>query len=448
MKRGILSFLIFTFIFIVSFLVAITPGIIQQAHFATPESTLTFWLFLTLFLIILWHSKKKFIYLVVAASALGVAAATKIVAITFLPLFILVQLSKFKLKLIPLIKNIATLLASISFIALAFAAVFPYSLIDWTSFRSSIEYETGVGNGSILVFYTRQFLDTPSFVFQYQKILAFALGPSLTALGTAGGFLIIYQVIFRFFRRKKGVNPEILILTLAFFSLFLPNAILFAKWTRFIAPTFAFWSFFAAHLIQSISETFKKRFSSVTGFFLYFLLVTTFLWAVMFFSIYKRPDIRITATNWIIKNIPANSFILTEAGNMVEVPIWGGIDKKNFDFYNLDENPSLDEELVTYLAKADYFIVQSRRMFTNHQRFPDKFPLTARFYDFLFSERLGFTKIKDFNSFPGLSFAGKTLAVNDEAAEETWSVFDHPVIRIYKKVRPLTEYQYAKLLKI
>jgi hypothetical protein len=40
------------------------------------------------------------------------------------------------------------------------------------------------------------------------------------------------------------------------------------------------------------------------------------------------------------------------------------------------------------------------------------------------------------------------LEIPDEKAEETWSVFDHPVIRIFKKTQPLSIKDYAKFLEI
>ena len=42
--------------------------------------------------------------------------------------------------------------------------------------------------------------------------------------------------------------------------------------------------------------------------------------------------------------------------------------------------------------------------------------------------------VAEFTSYPEISFFGTTLIdFPDENAEETWTVFDHPVIRIYKK---------------
>jgi len=57
------------------------------------------------------------------------------------------------------------------------------------------------------------------------------------------------------------------------------------------------------------------------------------------------------------------------------------------------------------------------------------------YYDRLFTGNLPFKKVAEFKSYPKISIFGKTLVeFPDEEAEETWTVFDHPVIRIYKRI--------------
>jgi len=168
----------------------------------------------------------------------------------------------------------------------------------------------------------------------------------------------------------------------------------------------------------------------------------------MFFSIYFQTDPRVAVTSWINNNLPLESSVLVESGNTLDIPLEGDFQKVSFDFYNLDANRKLQNQLPTLVSQADYFIIQSRRIFINHQRLPEQFPITARFYDLLFSDQLGFEKIKEFTSFPKLKVRSWKLEIPDELAEETWSVFDHPVIRIYEKTKPFSEDKYESLLKI
>ena len=107
----------------------------------------------------------------------------------------------------------------------------------------------------------------------------------------------------------------------------------------------------------------------------------------------------------------------------------------SFNFYDLDESFRLQSELKNHLIKADYIFIPSRRLFANHPK--AYYPLLMDYYDKLFSGKLGFKEIAEFNSYPKicLLFTDKCLTFPDEQAEETWTVFDHPVIRIYKKVK-------------
>ena len=122
---------------------------------------------------------------------------------------------------------------------------------------------------------------------------------------------------------------------------------------------------------------------------------------------------------------------------MADIPLSEKFTRLSLNFYDLDENPISQIKLKEYLEKSDYFIIQSRRLFKNHQRLPQEFPQTTKFYNDLFSGKLGFTEIKEINSYPSLEIgspAGEwNLEFPDEDAEETWSVFDHPVIRIFQK---------------
>ena len=120
--------------------------------------------------------------------------------------------------------------------------------------------------------------------------------------------------------------------------------------------------------------------------------------------------------------------------------------------------------MFIHLEKADYIFIPSRRIFANYSRLPDKYPLITKYYQLLFSGRLGFEEAAEFSSFPSLSFSYLTyntsttlsaglqpktynLSFPDEQSEETFTVFDHPVIRIYKKVKQMTKEEYKAMFE-
>lgn len=428
-----------------SFTIAISPGLIQQAHFATPESILIFWFFLTLIFWLKSLGSGKIRYLILSALTLGAAAATKIVAVTYLPILVLIpfiQNNNYSIKSI--FKKFISAIILLSTSLLVFFALFPYSLLDKNGFLHSMNYETSVAQGKLLVFYTRQFIDTTPLIFQSSKVFPYVLGPAVYLLGSLGIVLVLTVLVSTLVRKKK-IDNKMTIILLSFFAYLIPNVVLFVKWTRFMAPILPFFCLFAIYTIYFLDRKRRTFLKIIVPTLIATLTALSTAWGLMFFSIYKKPDVRISSTKWINQNITQNSNILTEEGNTLEVPLTSGYNKIVFNFYKLDQ-PTEKDNLSQLLLTTDYFIVQSRRVFVNHQRLSKDFPEVSNFYNKLFSQELGFEKVKEFSSFPGLSFGPVIVEIDDELAEETWSVFDHPVIRIYQKTNQLTVEDYQGLL--
>lgn len=417
---------------ITAFLVAVTPGLIQQAHFATPESILTFFILSSLLFFLKFINDNKLKFLFLSSIFLGLGLGTKIVASLFLPVILLGIV--FKFWGYP-VKLIFFSLIYLFICALTFAASSPFVFLDYPAWRSSFNYENAVARGETLVFYTRQFIETTPFLFQFEKSLLFALGTPLLIFSALGFILIIFHLL-----RNFRLDSSIILIT--FLSLLIPNSLLFAKWIRFLAPTLPFFAIFASFSLQQINNKFRSASFAFTS----LLLSTTTLWSLAFFSIYLKQDIRITANNWIKSQLPVESTYLVEGGNTVDLPLTGS-PKISIDFYALEDNSLIRKSIAESLEKSDYFIIQSRRVFLNHQRLPDLYPKTAYFYDALFNGQLGFEEIKEFHSYPSLPFFGSNIELPDELAEETWSVFDHPVIRIFQKKIRLTKEDYEKILE-
>jgi len=206
-----------------------------------------------------------------------------------------------------------------------------------------------------------------------------------------------------------------------------------------MAPIFAFFPIFAAFFLSYLRNL---RCLS------YLIVLFSVFPGLLFSFIYFSPDIRFTASEWIYKNIPSNSQILFDTGNVLDIPISPpnyqlpitNYSLVSFDFYHLDENPELFSELLHYLETSDYIIVPSRRIFANHLRIAEKYPKTAKYYQLLFSGKLGFVQIAKIEPFYSKIF-------KDEEAEETFTVFDHPTIRIYRKNVNLTKTDYENLFQ-
>ena len=120
----------------------------------------------------------------------------------------------------------------------------------------------------------------------------------------------------------------------------------------------------------------------------------------------------------------------------------------NFEMYWTDDENKL-ERFETNLDLADYIFITSSRQWGTTTRVPERYLLTTFYYQNLlgcpegediewcysvaepgmFAGRLGFDLVATFQSDPNLG----SLAINDQASEEAFTVYDHPKVLIFKK---------------
>jgi YYY domain-containing protein len=163
-------------------------------------------------------------------------------------------------------------------------------------------------------------------------------------------------------------------------------------------------------------------------------VVFTTLWALAFTSIYRTPLSRLQATEWIYDNVPAGATIATEHwDDAIPFSLPNG---RTHEIYRSVEmqpyGPDSNEKLVEFMAdldQSDYIAITSNRLYKSIPRVPAQYPMTSRYYDLLFKEKLGFEIAATFTSYPSLF--GVTIA--DQGAEEAFTVYDHPKVTIFRK---------------
>ncbi len=329
----------------------------------------------------------------------------------------------------------------------------PHNAISLRELLGSMHYESDVGLGRYIAFYTRQFLwETPLF-FQIQHIFPYVMGISSFVLSCIGFVFLPYKRSYNMLRFSTIIYA---VLTMGWY----------AKWTRFLAPTYPLLTIFAVCglfvVMQRVRRQYRShRLTSLVGSVLVLLGV---LPGIAFSSIYASRDVRFTASEWIYNHIPPKSYVLSETANVIDVPIPDvranakipdGFDIQylSFNSYEVDADRQLQKNMQDAIAQADYIFVPSRRVYYNHtcvgldgaitstrhskakcEYLARTYPVLKKYYEDLFSGRLGFEKVAEFSSFPRIQLFGRTLfELPDESAEETFTVFDHPVMRVYKR---------------
>jgi YYY domain-containing protein len=123
-----------------------------------------------------------------------------------------------------------------------------------------------------------------------------------------------------------------------------------------------------------------------------------------------------------------------------------------------DDNADKVARFQNILDQTDYIFIPTNHQYGQITRIPERYPLTTLYYRELigcppgediircyrvaepgaFKGRLGFELVKTFESYPALG----PLVINDGAAEEAFTFYDHPKVLVFKKT---ADYDPAKV---
>jgi YYY domain-containing protein len=176
------------------------------------------------------------------------------------------------------------------------------------------------------------------------------------------------------------------------------------------------------------------------------VLAGSFLGALAFTAIYRRPHPRIEASRWIFAHVPPPARFANESwddGQPIPLP---GADVAGYagpvlELFDPDSTQKVDK-VVGVLDKADWIAVTSNRVYGNVTRIPSVFPMTTAYYRALFSGALGFERAADLNSYPSLG----PVSFPDDRAEEQFTVYDHPRVLLFRKTRDYSSLRARRIL--
>lgn len=412
-------------------MLSLSPWAIREAHFETTETMLIF--FLLLMLLFSRHIGRsaswRMVLLVGLIWGLAMAAKTTSALFGIIP-FVAIWLPHFPKKFLGKVLYTFILLATSGIIFFMFS---PYTILDLTHFRESMTYESGVALGRFTVPYTLQFLHTTPYLYQIQTML-WQAGP-LVIVGLFGLIGLLKVALFK----KKFHLILLLIFPLLYFGWV---GSWFAKFNRYNVPFLPFVTLAAGWFCV----IFVKRFRVAGLTFTAVLLSFSFLWGLANFSIYLRPQTRLAATEWMFTHIPPNAIIYTEHWNdglPLDLPNAVPYRRELLTVYD-EDNDAKKNYYADKLETGDFIILSTRRMWATMPHLGEKYPLTKLFYERLLNGTLGYKEVGTFTSYPQLF----GIVVNDDGAEETIQVYDHPTVRIFQNTERYTNEQFLKLLTV
>lgn len=429
------------------YLIAFFP--IQNSHFFISDVFLSFLTSIFVYLLIkfLNNSNKKTNSLKnIGLLGLTFAAmlSTKFTAIIFLPfVYFIIFINSYhqSLKREFFIKTIINLFI-FNFSFLIFQFIFmPYAFLDYKNFLNDISLQIKMNNNPYIFPYTLQYVNTFPYLYYLKNIFFWGLGPILSILSLVGISSLIKDS-WRNILTNKKLPLRITLLFYFFYFLIIGKSAV--KFMRYMLPIYPFLVIMAGYGLSIILSFNSKSIKTKKSFA--FLKITKFmiltlstLWSLFFLNIYFQPHTRLSATEWILKNIPSESTLAVEHWDD-RLPLYGG-EKYRFVEMTLYDQP--DDEvkwqiLNKKLKQADYIIIASNRLYVPLQKLNDCqkykvcYPKTAEYYRKLFKEESGFKKVAEFAVYPRIKIGPIDIKINDQNADESFTVYDHPKIFILK----------------
>lgn len=414
---------------------------IQSSHFYAVDPMLTFFMTGALFAFIQILRNMNYSSFIFLGIFLGLALATKISALSIVPIIISVILLKtFSATRKKTASYHLILLKPLIFVlitCLIFAITQPYAIIDFHEFTKQTLSQSQMSRNPFIFPYTLQYVGKVPYIYELTNIFLWGIGPTAAIICFAGSVKLLLSVF-----QKKFASFELLaVLFYSAFYFFLFGGFA-VGWMRYMLPIYPVLAVYGGFLISEVViRNIKIKDIVVKKSLLFIFLLVLMVYPLSFITIYTKPNTRVQASDWINKNIPYGSTIAVEHWDD-SLPIYG---QENYTHLTLPlYDPDTKEKwqsIDSVLGMSDYVIIASNRLYVPLQKLTDCnklpvgrcYPLTAKYYKDLFSGKLGFKKAASFSMYPTVPFLGYEL--HDDTADESFTVNDHPKIFIFKKIK-------------
>ncbi|MBE7557222.1 MAG: glycosyltransferase family 39 protein [Anaerolineales bacterium] len=383
-----------------------------------------------------------------------------------------------------------------------FAVTSPFVLLDFENFeRAVIEEQGNMVSGLADFPFTRQYRGTWAYGYFIDQQLRWGMGWPLGLLALAGTLWVVFKAI-----RGKATPGEWIVLCwiVLYFG---PTGLFLAKFMRYMVPVVPLFTLFGAGLVVALwrsgeeeqrtasaerqaggaedyqrgapgeeSEIFplpprthlpprRALLGRVHGgapllakaarpaviILAVMVLAGSAFWALAFVNgVYGSEHPWVTFSRWTYANVPDGSCIAREHW---DEGIPANLDEPNGNAlahaYIQPELPMYEEDtrekyerLRGTLMNCDYIALASNRLWRTIPRLPERYPMSTRYYEALFSGALGFEQIYSVETPPRLG----PFTIDDQSADESFTVYDHPRPILFKKTRQLSVEEWDALL--
>ena len=456
-----------------SFFYAISVFPIQASHFYAVDTLLTFFILFTLYQLIRFYEKPLLKNAILVGVCFGLSLVTKISAIPLIIAvfaaitadFVLIFIKKphkphVWLPHVPrFLKRLIFDGVIIAFTTgIMFVILQPYAIIDFQEFLKQNLLQSEMTHNAFVFPYTLQYVGKIPYWYEIKNVYLWGLGPILGSLSFLGILYISFKVSVEHYSSSEERSDEsrrsivsssrqarTIIILIFFFAYFLIVGKFAVGWMRYMLPLYPLFALFAAIFALKLHILVKRKLKMPKRLFvilnsLFIILIS--VWTLSFMNIYTKSNTRVLASEWIYKNIPENKILAIEHWDD-GMPIGGNIIYKTLELpiYGMSD-PSTENEIYQKVQESDYIIIASNRLYVPLQKISkncqewnlpqERCSHNAnRYYEKLFNGDLGFKKVAEFAIYPTIPIIN--IPINDQNADESFTVYDHPKVMIFKK---------------
>lgn len=423
-----------SFPLLATFFYGIAVTAIQLSHFYAVDPFLNTFLSVTLLFLLYAAVQKRLQFIPFAAVTFALACASKVSAIYMVPLFAALiyyaMISEegtikerfFNKKTILNTLIYGSLFTVIAYIVLRLANPYYFETPNFLDPTMNVKFLENIRQLESFNSYEGYF--PPAIQWMNKTPVLYSL-KNFAILGVGIPYFILICIGLFLAGKRYRYLPLLLVGSFAV-MFFLYQSVSFVKalrYTFFLYPLFAL---FAGLAVADLLD--KKDWKWYAG-----ILGVCLIWPLMFMNIYIQENSRVTASYWIHQNLPNGSLILSELwddGLPLAIPEgtkqFPGEQMGVFD----PDSPEKFTKMKEQMSRADYYILSSNRAWGSIPTVPLKYPTMSSWYSELFEGKHGYKIIKEFTVYPSLQWMGIPLTLNDDWADETFNVYDHPKVII------------------